>query len=100
MNRDDLKNLVMDYFPGKITCAKLVEAVTDYLEGEMGPLKWLKFQMHLGMCIGCRNYLKQMKQTIRTLGELPTAPIPPEVRDELLERFRTWKSGSKNGSGF
>ena len=91
MNRDDLKNTVMDYMAGKLTCMEVVDAVTDYLEGAMGPIQWLRFQMHLGMCVGCRTYLKQMKQTIQTMGCLPAEPIPPNVRDELVERFRTWK---------
>jgi hypothetical protein len=29
-----------------------------------------------------------MKATIRTLGMLPAEPIPPEVLDELVCRFR------------
>ncbi len=91
MNRDDLKNAVMDYMAGKLTCVEVVDAVTDYLEGAMGPFKWLRFQMHLGMCVGCRTYLKQMKQTIQALGRLPAEPIPPDIRDELVARFRTWK---------
>ena len=91
MTREDLKNFVIDHLAGKVTCQEFTEAVTDYLEGSLGFLKWVRFQMHLGMCIGCRTYLKQMKQTIQTLGKLPEEPIPPSVREELLQRFRTWK---------
>ena len=92
MTREELKNLVMDYLAGKVTCREFTEAVTDYLEGNLGFLKWVRFQMHLGMCVNCRAYLRQMKQTVQTLGRLPEEPIPPAVREELLRRFRAWKS--------
>lgn len=92
MTREELKNQVIDYLAGKVTCKEFVEAVTDYLEGSQSFLVRMRFQMHLGMCLGCRMYLRQMKQTIHILGRLPEEPLPPAVRDELLQRFRTWKS--------
>lgn len=94
MTREDLTNQVMDCLAGRLTCKKLTEAVTDYLEGELTVAQWVRFQMHLGMCVGCRRYLRQMKLTIRTLGRLPEEPVPAAVREELLRRFRGWKAGS------
>ncbi len=88
-----VKEKIMDYLAGKLTCKEVTEAVTEYLEGTFTFWEWVRFQMHLGMCVGCRNYLRQMKQTIRTLGKLPSEPIPPDVREELLRRFRNWKKG-------
>ena len=92
MTRDDIKNLVVPLFAGNLTCKELTEAVTDYLEGALTFTERIRFQMHLGTCLGCRRYLRQMKQTIRTLGKLPEKPIPPDVREELMRRFRTWKT--------
>ncbi len=94
MTREDLKNQVIDYLAGKLTCKEFTEAITDYLEGDMTFTKWVRFQMHLGMCMGCRMYLRQMKLTIHTLGRLPEEPIPPAVREELIQRFRSWKTRS------
>ncbi|MBI4483432.1 MAG: zf-HC2 domain-containing protein [Acidobacteria bacterium] len=74
-----------------ITCKEMTELVTDYLEGRLPWGRRLRFRLHLGMCWRCRIYLRQMKQTIRTLGKLPPEPISEEVRDELLKRFRNWK---------
>ncbi len=91
MTREELKNQVVDCLAGKLTCKELTEAVTDYLEGELTVTQWVRFQMHLGMCLGCRRYLRQMRLTIRTLGTLPEEPIPPAVREELLQRFQSWK---------
>jgi predicted anti-sigma-YlaC factor YlaD len=91
MTRDDLKNRVIDYLAGKLTCKEVTEAITDYLEGNLSFGEGMRFQMHLGLCFGCRRYLRQMKLTIRTLGALPAEPIPPAVRDELIQRFRSWR---------
>ncbi|MGH7250293.1 MAG: anti-sigma factor family protein [Nitrospiraceae bacterium] len=92
MTSQELQNHVLKYLAGKLTCAEFVGAVTDYLDGSLSFVDWLRFQMHLGMCLGCRIHLRQMKQTIRTLRRLPDEPIPPQVHDELLRRFRRWKT--------
>ena len=92
MTREEIKHQVIRTMAGGLTCRELTEAVTDYLEGSLGFLRWVRFQWHLGICSGCRAYLRQMKQTIRTLENLPVEPISPETQAELLQRFRTWKS--------
>src|SRR2546428_12916595 len=60
MTRDDLKNQIIDYLAGKLTCKEVTEAITDYLEGRLSFGKWVRFQMHLGLCFGCRRYLRLM----------------------------------------
>ncbi|MBS2025190.1 MAG: zf-HC2 domain-containing protein [Deltaproteobacteria bacterium] len=74
-----------------ITCREVVTITTDYLEGKLSFAERVRFQLHLGMCSHCRAWLSQMKATIQVLGKLPAEEPPPEVRDELLERFRAWK---------
>lgn len=78
-----------------MTCKELTELVTEYLEGEMRFMERLSFRMHIAMCRSCRTYVRQLKQTVEVLGGLPDDfEIPDEVRDELLEVFRDWKSQS------
>lgn len=74
-----------------LSCKELTELVTDYLEGRLPFWQRMSFQLHLGMCGHCRAYLRQMRLAIRTAGKLPAGPIPPEVREQLLLRFRDWK---------
>jgi predicted anti-sigma-YlaC factor YlaD len=74
-----------------LTCRELTEVITDYLEGRMSLMDRLRFRAHISMCRGCRAYLNQMKKTVRTIGNLPPEDIPPEVRTQLLERFRDWQ---------
>jgi predicted anti-sigma-YlaC factor YlaD len=51
-----------------LTCRELTELITDYLEDRRSFGQRLRFEMHLGLCGDCRAYLRQMKQTIATLG--------------------------------
>lgn len=88
MTREQLKQAVMRHLAGDLACIEATEAVTDYLEGRLGVVAWLRFQLHLGLCPGCRVYLLQMKQTVRALGRLPAGPAPADVRLRLLARWR------------
>ena len=74
-----------------LTCRQLTELVTNYLEHRLSWHERLQVELHLGMCRDCRAYLHQMRETIRTLHELPPDPVRPDVRDTLIERFRDWK---------
>jgi anti-sigma factor RsiW len=72
------------------TCKEITELVTDYVEGKLPWSKRVAFQFHLGICLHCRVYLAQMQATKRALGHVPAAPLPDDVRDELLRRFKGW----------
>lgn len=74
-----------------LTCKELTELITDYLEGELSFVQKMRFQFHIGMCKHCRAYIRQMRTTVRALGKLPSESIPPEVHEQLLQRFKNWK---------
>jgi anti-sigma factor RsiW len=71
-------------------CRDVTALVTDYVEGRLSRWDRLRFQMHLGMCRGCRAYLRQMRLTARSLGALPPPELSPEVEAEMLRRFEGW----------
>jgi len=76
-----------------ITCQELTEVVTDYLEGVMGAEERARFDAHLELCEGCVNYVSQMRQTIRAVGELDPAEVEATVPDDVLAAFRAWRRG-------
>ena len=76
-----------------LSCKELVELVTEYLEGTLPPSERVQFDEHLTLCPGCRTYLEQMRQTIRSLGKLSEETLAPRAREELLRAFRDWKRG-------
>ena len=87
----NFKQQLMGYLAGNFSCQQIAELITDYLEGSFTVTQRLRFQMHMGLCFACRNYLRQMKYTVATLRKLPAEPMSPHMKEELLKRFRTWK---------
>jgi anti-sigma factor RsiW len=75
-----------------LSCAELVELVTDYLEGALPRRERRRFEAHIRKCDGCTNYLEQIRLTIAATGRLTEETIAPEVRDALLDVFRDWKA--------
>jgi anti-sigma factor RsiW len=74
-----------------LSCQDITALVSDYLEGRLTFGQRVRFQLHLGICRGCRRYLAQMKQTVQLLGKMPDEPPPADVQAQLLAQFRTWK---------
>ena len=48
----------------ELTCAEVVEVITNYLEGRMPAHERERFEEHLSFCDGCSTYLEQMRLTI------------------------------------
>ncbi len=76
-----------------LTCAEIVELVTDYLEGALDPRDRERFEEHLVYCEGCVNYLDQMRRTIELTGMLREEDLVPETQAALLQAFRGWRHG-------
>jgi anti-sigma factor RsiW len=77
----------------QLSCQELVELVTDYFEGALGPVERASFEHHIGGCTGCHEYVEQMRETIELTGQLRPADLSPEAEAKLLAAFRDWKSG-------
>jgi anti-sigma factor RsiW len=75
----------------ELSCAELVELVTDYLEGALSAADRERFEEHLGDCDGCSIYLDQMRRTIELTGRLSEADLDPQTKAALLATFREWK---------
>jgi anti-sigma factor RsiW len=78
----------------ELACQELVEIITDYLEETLPEDDRARFDAHLMTCPGCREYVEQMRTTLRLTGRLTAASIAPSVRDELLRAFRRMKTSS------
>jgi anti-sigma factor (TIGR02949 family) len=75
----------------ELSCQELVELVTAYLDGALGPVERTRFEEHLAACPGCTIHLDQVRRTIAALGHLTEETLPPAARERLLEAFRSWK---------
>ncbi|MFO0581729.1 MAG: zf-HC2 domain-containing protein [Anaeromyxobacter sp.] len=77
-----------------ISCAELVELVTDYLEDRMAEDARTRLELHLAYCPPCRVYVEQVRTTVAVVGKLTEESVPASTRDELLAAFRGWKGGT------
>jgi anti-sigma factor RsiW len=75
----------------ELTCAQLVELITDYLERALPPDDVERVEEHLVFCDGCTNYLEQIRATVAASGRLRAEEIPAALQERLLEAFRDWK---------
>jgi anti-sigma factor RsiW len=83
-------------YPNGMTCRELVELVTEYLEGTLADEMRARFEDHLAVRSGCRDYLEQMRRTIAATGHLSEESLEPATRDQLLSLFNDWqRSGSR-----
>ena len=76
--------------PSHLTCQQIVELVTEYLEGALGPDQATLFEEHMNFCDGCAWYLEQMRAAIATAG-LIEDEVPSDAQEQLLTAFRQWR---------
>ncbi|WP_197499904.1 anti-sigma factor family protein [Mycobacterium adipatum] len=74
-----------------LDCIRLVELVTDYLDGVLDLDTRARFDRHLGECEGCHNYLQQLRSTVGVLGKVDSGQLDPAFRERLLAAFRDWR---------
>jgi anti-sigma factor RsiW len=77
--------------PEDVTCQEIVEIVSDYVEGALGPDEREVVELHLNLCDGCTDYLQQLRVTIALSGELLADALSPELEDELCHAFRSFR---------
>lgn len=73
------------------TCQEWTEKVTEHLEGAQTWSDWAQFRLHVLLCPPCRAYLQQVEVSLDALGKVAEEPIPDDVREGLLRRYREWQ---------
>jgi Putative zinc-finger len=74
-----------------ISCAEVVELVTDYLERALPADEMSLFEQHLNFCEGCIVYVEQIRATTEAVGRVREEDVPAETKEKLLAAFREWK---------
>jgi anti-sigma factor RsiW len=76
----------------ELVCREVVEMVTDYLGGHLGPDDRARFEHHLSACPPCTAYMAQMKTTLDLAAEVGSAapPAGDAVAQHLGQLFLRW----------
>lgn len=77
-----------------LNCKDITDLLTEYLEGQMSLADRMQVKMHLAMCGHCQRYVDQLKLTIDSCGGIPEPEVDDHLEQELLARFRNWKTRS------
>ena len=75
---------------GAMSCRQFVEIVTDYID----EARRLWTDEHLAGCDACRNYLEQMRMTIRALRDLGDESLDVAERERILAVMRAARPSS------
>lgn len=74
-----------------LTCAELVELVTEYFENSLAPSDRTRFEEHIMTCPPCRAHLDQLRSTLLVVGRVPEESVSADAERNLVEAFRDWK---------
>ena len=81
-----------------LSCVKLREMSSDFLDGSLGPKDLWKFNYHAERCSGCGAFVSTMRATIQTLNSLPSQNAPEDLKQRLMEQFTEEKNKTDAGS--
>lgn len=71
----------------EVTCKRVVELVSDYLDEVLDPEVQALVEAHLSVCPGCLEYLSQMRLTIGSLRDVESEDIAPAMVSQLVAAF-------------
>jgi anti-sigma factor RsiW len=70
-----------------MTCREFTDFIADYLSAELPEHVQRTFERHLDVCVNCRRYLAQYRQTIacgRVAFDDRAAGVPEDVPEDLI----------------
>jgi predicted anti-sigma-YlaC factor YlaD len=70
-----------------MTCRGILDALSDYLEGEAGKAVCKMLEEHLEGCKRCRMHVDAMKQMVTIYKKWRSDPIPDDVSQRLQQVF-------------
>jgi anti-sigma factor RsiW len=73
-----------------MTCAELVELVTEYFEDQLAAAERERIREHLLLCDGCSAHVEQVRAVLRVAGTLPREGLSAGAEAQLLDVFRSW----------
>lgn len=84
--------MTMLRFRRSLACRQVVALLTDYLEDALSKGERRRLERHLAGCPHCREYLEQLRVTIRAAGEIDADEIDDETANELVAMYRRWRA--------
>jgi anti-sigma factor RsiW len=77
-------------------CRMLFEKLSEYLDGELDPALYPRFEAHLHDCEPCQAFLESLRRTVRHVGAAGEVDLPPDVRREVMAAYEKARSGGRS----
>jgi hypothetical protein len=81
----------------EITCQEIVQWASTYLDEHVGDDRKRQIAVHLAICAGCENYVKQIATVRDVVGLLPKTVAQPSDSHRLRQAFRARARRSSSG---
>ena len=52
-------------------CEEVAERLSEFLDGELGPIASARVALHLALCTACARFTAELAATVRALHRLP-----------------------------
>ncbi len=69
-------------------CKKILECLSDYMDGEASEELCKTVERHIGECNECRCVMESLKVTIEMLHSLPEEKIPENLEKSVLNKLK------------
>lgn len=66
-----------------MNCRGLIQEISAYLDGELGPELLADIEIHLERCKDCRLIVDTTRKTIEIYYSTQLVPLPTDVRERL-----------------
>jgi len=67
------------------SCKDITEKANEYIDRELPLFTRAKVQLHLFICVNCRQYLRQLQLTIHTLRKMPGHSVETPSQDKVSD---------------
>ena len=72
----------------QFTCKKLLEELTDYLDGSLAAEVRIQLEAHLAKCPNCWVVCDTTKKTIQVFKGMEPFPLPEDVKSRLMKALQ------------
>ena len=71
-----------------MNCRGLIQEISAYLDGELGPELLADIEIHLERCKDCRLIVDTTRKTIEIYYSAQPVPLPTDVRERLHQALK------------
>jgi len=71
-----------------VNCRGLIQEISAYLDGELGPELLADIEIHLERCKDCRLIVDTTRKTIEIYYSAQPVPLPTDVRERLHQALK------------